>query len=469
LPESNTTHLYKDKLWTSTSGGGLLCIDTALKTVKQYTTENGLPDNVVYAVLPDDLGNLWLSTNNGLSRFNIAHQTISNYGSLDGLPHHEFNSVSFLKAGNGVMYFGGLNGIVSFDPKKIDTSQQLQAPLQLVAFSKYAQGKNIMTIFNGSQLKKDIKIEPGDRLFNFTFMTPDYRSITENKFRYKLEGWNDEEWHIFEKDNKLSFNSIPPGEYKLRVQVAIAGSNWSKNEWATFITVKKSWYNEWWFYVLCLITVISIAYIFYRYRIRELIRIQNIRNRISADMHDEIGSTLSSISFYSQALLIQTSDEKHRQVLEKIKENAQQVQENLSDIIWSVKASMDEMENIFRRMQSFGSELLDSKNILFHFDIDEKMNHVKLDMTYRKNFYLIFKEAINNAAKYAQCKNVWVNIDHGGHHAVMKIKDDGKGFNSMQRTDGNGLTNMHERAVQMKGSLTVESNSGSGTVITLTF
>ena len=170
------------------------------------------------------------------------------------------------------------------------------------------------------------------------------------------------------------------------MQVAVAGSNWSKNEWTTSVTVNKPWYNEWWFYILSLVTVAGIVYAFYRYRISELIRIQNIRNRISADMHDEIGSTLSSVSFYSQALLMQTTDEKHRQVLERIKENAQHVQESLSDIIWSVKASMDEMENVFSRMQRFGSELLDSKNILFHFEVDEKMNHTKLDMAIQEKF-----------------------------------------------------------------------------------
>ena len=471
LPESSISHLYPDngKLWASSLGGGLLCIDTALKTVRQYTTENGLPDNVVYAVLPDDLGNLWLSTNNGLCRFNIAHQTVHNYGLLDGLPHHEFNSFSFLKSSSGKLYFGSLNGFVSFYPDKIDTSQQLQASLQLVTFSKYAQGKDSMITFRGNQLSNNIEINPGDRLFSFSFMTPDYRSTAQNKFRYKLEGWNDEGWHTFETGNKLSFNSLPPGKYTLRVQVAVAGSNWSKNEWTVSVTVNKPWYNEWWFYVLSLVTVAGIVYAFYRYRIRELIRIQNIRNRISADMHDEIGSTLSSVSFYSQALLMQTTNEKHRKVLERIKENAQHVQESLSDIIWSVKASMDEMENVFSRMQRFGSELLDSKNIIFHFEVDEKMSHTKLDMVYRKNFYLIFKEAVNNAAKYSQCKNVWVSIAQGGSYAIMKITDDGKGFNNLTHSTGNGLSNMHERAKQMKGNLTVESNSTSGTVITLTF
>jgi hypothetical protein len=147
----------------------------------------------------------------------------------------------------------------------------------------------------------NITINPGDRLFSFSFMTPDYRSTAQNKFRYKLEGWNDEGWHTFETGNKLSFNSLPPGKYTLRVQVAVAGSNWSKNEWTVSVTVNKPWYNEWWFYVLSLVTVAGIVYAFYRYRLNELIRIQNIRNRISADSMMKL-AVHSSVTFYSQAL-----------------------------------------------------------------------------------------------------------------------------------------------------------------------
>ena len=99
-------------------------------------------------------------------------------------------------------------GLYHSIPTKIDTSQQLQASLQLVTFSKYAQGKDSMITFQGNQLSNNIEINPGDRLFSFSFMTPDYRSTAQNKFRYKLEGWNDEGWHTFETGNKLSFNSF---------------------------------------------------------------------------------------------------------------------------------------------------------------------------------------------------------------------------------------------------------------------
>jgi len=143
--------------------------------------------------------------------------------------------------------------------------------------------------------------------------------------------------------------------------------------------------------------------------------------------------------------------------------------EAMSDIVWMINSKNDRFENILVRMQSLAAELFEAKNYHLHFFGGENLSSVKLGMEERKNFYLIYKEALNNIAKYAECNNVWIDMNYEQGEVVMNIKDDGKGFNSMQRTDGNGLTNMHERAVQMKGSLTVESNSGSGTVITLTF
>ena len=253
------------------------------------------------------------------------------------------------------------------------------------------------------------------------------------------------------------------------MQVSAGGADWSGKTWSTTIKVQAPWYKTAWFYGLSLLSVALIFYAFYRYRLNQNIRIYQIRNRISADMHDEIGSRLSSITFYSQALLMQQQDEKQKEVLKKIKDNAQQVQEGLSDIIWSVRASLDDIENVFARMFRFGSELLEAKGIQFHFEHDETLQHEKLGMTERKNFYLIFKEALNNAAKYAECKNIRVQISRGHHKLQMRIHDDGKGFNPLDIKRGNGLSNMHERAAQMSGELTIQSNQQEGTLIILTF
>jgi ligand-binding sensor domain-containing protein len=459
---------HEHALWAG-SAQGLIRIDTLSKTSRLFTTQDGLPDNNIYAALPDERGNLWLSTNKGLSRFNTLTEKFHNYSISDGLPHMEFNHGSYLKARDGTLYFGGLNGIVAFDPARLDMSAQKEYALQLIAYSKHDADRNKTDTITNHQTGSQIVFNPGDRLFAFSFMTPYYQNTVINRFRYKLEGWDDNSWHMFENGNKLLLNSLPPGNYTLRVQVSVAGSDWSAHEWQSPLKVIAPWYKSPWFFIISVLVIGIVLYLFYRYRLGQILHIQQIRNGISADMHDEIGSTLSSITFYSQALLMQMEKAEHQQVVRKIKENAQQVQEGLSDIVWSVKAGSDEIEDVFARMFHFGSSLAESKGIAFHFDPDTLIQNIKLDMQKRKNLYLIFKEALNNAAKYAECSSVHVHVGYEGTKVKMVIKDNGKGFDRQVARQGNGLANMQHRAEQMKGQLVLQSVKGEGTVVTLLF
>jgi len=470
LPALQIFHsVYFEKALWAGSGQGLIRIDTVQKKTRLFTTEDGLADNNIYAALPDERGNLWLSTNKGLSRFNTRTEKFQNYGIADGLPHMEFNHGSYLKSQDGTLYFGGLNGIAAFDPARIDTNSKKEHKLQLISYSKYASDRNRTDTVTSHLPGDKIIFEPGDRFFAFSFMSTDYHNTALNRFRYKLEGWNDDRWHMFEDGNKLLFNSLPPGEYGLRVQVSVAGSDWGNYEWHTPLKVLAPWYRSVWFFILSIVLLGVIFYAFYRYRLSQFLKIQQIRNGISADMHDEIGGTLSSISFYSQALLMQIEKTEHQKVVQKIKENAQQVQEGLSDIVWSVKAGKDQINDVFARMLHFGGELAESKGFAFHFETDIKLKNLKLDMQTRKNFYLIFKEAMNNAAKYAECSMVHAHIDYSMGKVKMVIRDNGKGFDNQLTRQGNGLTNMQHRAIQMKGQLSIQSSCGKGTVITLQF
>ena len=470
LPALQIFHVtwHENALWAA-SGQGLMRIDTASKEVRLFTTQDGLPDNNIYATLPDNRGNLWMSTNKGLSQFTIRTQKFHNYGTIDGLPHMEFNHGSYLKAQDGTLYFGGVNGLVTFQPALIDSTKHKDLDLQLIVYTKHHASLNRIDTVTNHQPGSEIVFNPGDRLFAFSFMSPDYHNPALNRFRYKLEGWNDDHWQLFENGNKLLLNSLPSGNYKLRVQVSVAGADWSTHEWQTPVKVIGPFYKSPWFFLLCTLVMGMVIYLFYRYRLRQILHIQKIRNGISADMHDEIGGTLSSITFYSQALLMQMEKPEQQQVVQKIKENAQHVQEGLSDIVWSVKAGTDEINDVLVRMLHFGSELADSKGIAFYFDTDERLKNKTLDMQTRRNVYLIFKEAMHNAAKYAECSTVHVGINYEMNNVKMEIKDNGKGFDSSAARQGNGLKNMQQRAAQMKGKFTIQSTKGNGTVVTLVF
>jgi signal transduction histidine kinase len=222
-----------------------------------------------------------------------------------------------------------------------------------------------------------------------------------------------------------------------------------------------------------------VIYAIYRYRINQLLKQQAIRNKIAQDLHDNVGSTLSSISVYSQVAKIYHDQERKaelQQTLEKISETSGEMISEMNDIVWAINPRNDQMDIILQRMESYARPLLAARSIVFHFAADPEVNALNLEMTRRKNFYLIFKEAVNNALKYADCNNLWVDISIGQHQLELEVKDDGLGFDkekvqiyASKSMSGNGLRNMEMRAAEMKGTWLIESKPGAGTRVILRF
>ena len=198
--------------------------------------------------------------------------------------------------------------------------------------------------------------------------------------------------------------------------------------------------------------------------------LSDVRQGIALDLHDEIGSTLNSISVYSEIAGRQLKSNLGNAeiLLEKMGTASRSMIDTMNDIVWAVNPKNDSFKNILERMQYFAGELLSGKNILLQFHVDEKVSDVRLPMDIRKNFYLIFKEAIHNSYKYADGKNVQVNIAQVGLHIIMVITDDGKGFDTERKSlNGNGLASMEIRAKEIHAQLDVRSWLTKGTRIEL--
>lgn len=211
------------------------------------------------------------------------------------------------------------------------------------------------------------------------------------------------------------------------------------------------------------------AFIFTRLKEQQRRRSETMRQKIARDLHDEMGSTLSSISILSEAAQKNTLTEDAASPLNTISERTRQVMDTMSDIVWSVNPKNDEFGSVVMRMREFAAETLEAKNIILQFNSHESLQELELPMELRKDFYLLFKEAINNAAKYAQAQHVWVNLNKHHHEIRLEIKDDGHGFDPDKVKMGNGLQNMRERADRLKGNFSLNAKENEGTQIILTF
>jgi signal transduction histidine kinase len=189
------------------------------------------------------------------------------------------------------------------------------------------------------------------------------------------------------------------------------------------------------------------------------------RLRIARDLHDEMGSTLSSISILSEAALVNLQQDIDRSRFSAIGERARQVMEAMSDIVWSVNPANDTMENVLRRMKEFASEILEAQDISLHFESDEATKNLTLQSEQRKDFYLLFKEAVNNAAKYSGARDVWVTVRTEEKGLMLEVRDNGRGFDMAEVKRGNGLWNMERRAEQLGGIFWLESAEGRGTSV----
>ena len=232
---------------------------------------------------------------------------------------------------------------------------------------------------------------------------------------------------------------------------------------------KRNLYS-WVFLMLFVASVLTGYGLYKRYRLKQQLKEVEIRNKIAADLHDDVGSTLSSIRMYSDIVKRQANQTgESRQLLDKISSNSRETIETMYDIVWMIKPGNDAFANIEGRMLNFANELCTPAGINFEMTKNETLNGIKIPMEQRRDMYLIFKEAINNAVKYAHCHSIRTAIQFDRNILTMVISDDGNGFDTLSVKSGNGLFNMRKRAETHNGSYSLLSKEGEGTEIKVIF
>jgi signal transduction histidine kinase len=305
---------------------------------------------------------------------------------------------------------------------------------------------------------------------SFEFAALNYFRNNENIYAYKLDGV-DKDWVYCGNRRFTNYASLAPGNYTFRVKSSNSYGIWSTHQAEVKFKILSPWYTSWWFYVLVFCSVFSIIYLLYHYRLQQAIELESVRNSIARDLHDEIGSNLSSISLFTEVAKEKsaTSESGVSGILQKISDYTQTSQEAMNDIVWMINTRNDRFENIIVRMRSLAVELLEAKNIHLHLSFDERLNQLKMGMNERKNFYLLYKEILNNCVKYAEANQVWIELSITSNVILLSIKDDGIGFDPAVQLNGNGLINMKKRAEVLGATLTINSSKGTGTHTKLTF
>jgi two-component system, NarL family, sensor histidine kinase UhpB len=222
---------------------------------------------------------------------------------------------------------------------------------------------------------------------------------------------------------------------------------------------------------LLLLTLAGI--LFNRYQLKKKLDEQKsllaVRDNIAKDLHDDVGSAISSIKILSEVSYknIEKDKDKSASLIQKIIAQSEQLQQGISDIVWSVKPDNDRLENMTIRMREYISHVLEPKNIITNFLADEKLPEKSIGMQQRRDLLMIFKEAVNNIAKYSNATVAEIRIEQVNNNLLLKIKDNGIGFDTEKITSSNGLKNMKARALSLNGKFTITAQQGKGTLVEL--
>ncbi|OQP61921.1 hypothetical protein A3860_29950 [Niastella vici] len=444
--------------WISTAGGGLIWYNDYTRQVKQYTNRDGLSSNTVCGLLIDDQRNCWISTYAGLSYWNRQTGQFTNFYAKDGLNTNEFNRKALYKGPDGKMIFGGLNGYMVVDPAKVFITQQ-PVTIALTRFSKInGAGVPHDSLFNLQAFTQAI-IEPEDKFFSFHFMLSDQYDPAGDRFFYHLQGV-DNAWHDIGNQHFVSFNGLSPGKYLLKIKGSTGRGSQTMNELTIHIRVKQVFYKTTWFIALVIAALVAIAWLIVNYRIRQVKKIQVLRDRIASDLHDDVGSSLVRITILADVMKRGAADAGMQEQLGTISGISRGAVSTMKDVVWSIDTRNDTMGGMIQYMQEHLHNMLMPANIDFELNHTGFTEQEKLTMEFRQNVYLTFKEAINNIAKHAGATRVWVDMKRENNYFIMQIQDDGRGMGEQKNKTGHGLYNMRLRAGRLKASIDIVSAKG---------
>jgi len=495
------TQDYKGNLWVGTQGDGLFLLenDKIDDTVfKNFNSSNGVPGDLIMGIAAEDENNLWISTQAGLARYDYKTKAFTFYDQQDGIEQLEFNLGSILKASDNKIYFGSLEGMYLINKKNYLTKRNAFN----VVITDIKLFNNSIRIYNKnypSSEYESLTLNYNQNFLAFEFAPLNYLDPSKVACEHILEGV-DNDWVKAEGRRFANYTDLPPGEYKFIVRILDSENNAAISFASIVVNIRPPIWATWYAYIFYVVVFMSVLLFIRKYelekrarKIRERLRKrqaeaemremhlkaetaelkaktleqekeiekQKIRNRIARDLHDEIGSNLSSISLLSSILKDEfNSDFELSNSLSRIESTAKNSVTSIRDIVWFINPASDSLIDLIRKMNETTESMLRGKEYYFRHNIPD--SDIKITPEIKRGIYLIFKETLNNISKHSGADKVKINVNVENNKFILTIDDNGKGFNLNDTYSGNGINNIKSRADELSASLKIESEIGKG-------
>ena len=497
LPFAGIFDFYEDKegiAWLATNGNGLIrwnwnssqCM--APENFKKFTIENGLPDNILYRIEEDNSNHLWISSYNGLVKFNKSNFTTKIYRTKDGLANAEFNRISSFKDTDGWFYFGGQNGIDAFDPNNMnDEAKEAKVSFRLVGLSKYSSKKDtIVDIYDELIKQQEVVMNAGDKFLSVSYSLLDFQNRV-HYYAYRIDGM-DKQWNYVNED-VIRISGLPYGKSTIHIKAQLESGNWNLQEITIPVVVLKPFYLQNWFLVTGLIVIVLVVYIIFILRARKYKmdtlkleqrvqqRTQSLNNALKdkelllTEIHHRVKNNLQVISGLIELRKTNIDDDKSLSAFNESQSGIMSIALIHELLYQNENVGQLEFNYILNNLISNVAQLFGKQDKKIDFVITP--NHFVFNMDTSVTLGLILNELLTNAFKYLPANEnnkVFIEttaLDNGSYRIVFH--DNGRGLKSDFNFDENsttiGFSLIKSLVKQLHGSITYKFEKGSKFVI----
>lgn len=472
-------------LWVMTEGALVRRWEGRLAALRP---EEGLPDDALGDLVEDDDGNLWFSGRRGIHRL-LRHEldryfdgalprvTSVTFGSADGLRTPECSLSTYpamAKGPDGRIWAATRGGLAVIDPREVEAARQ---PPRAFIESVTADRNLVDVPFDrllGQQAESPVVLAPGSgRRLEIQYTAVSLTAADRLRFRHRLEGY-DSDWSP-ESDLRVAFyTNLRPGDYRFRVQTANAFGLWSDEETDLPIRIRPHFWETVVFKILAGVAACGVLGWAHGRRLVGLRRLETLkrqealaseRARIAEDLHDELGATLTQIVLLGELARSRTPlDAPGRPMVERVVDAARAVTSRISDLFWSTNPTDATLDQLVAHLREEVTQACESAGIVLTVEVPVEVPVRVLPATFRRNVLLVAKEAVHNALRHGRPSTVELVIELTDEVLVLRIGDDGGGFEVPARLGmGHGLANMERRVRDLGGRWEVQSRPGHGT------
>jgi signal transduction histidine kinase len=457
-------HHTPENVYIASMGGGLNIFHKKQKSFTYITSKNGLQNDLLFSLtkIGDEI---WMTSTTGISSYNIRTTKISNYSFDDGIKLDEF-AINSIFSNKNEIYFGGTNGVLYFKPALLNKGTVNDA-----VFLEEILCNNETRFTAEKTFNENDKIE-------VVLYSENIKKNKLNRYEYFLQGFS-KSWTIVPL-NKITFSSLPPGTYNLKVRFNQSFENSTNVVLEIPFTIFTPFYKTRWFYFLLLIiSVFTIYFIVYTITKQKEIKrkkeeqfrlkIEKEKEKISREMHDNIGVNITHIVNSISMIISQSDNDKNKSGLIELLGFTKNTMLNLRSAIWSLKQESISFKLLQLKITEIVQTLTKNKPLLStHFEFSGNENYI-VSSELSVHIIRMVQETVNNVLKHAEASKLVVSFHLLNNTLQLKITDNGVGFVEEQTKSGDGLTNLTKRARELPAQISIESSKNKGTEITVIF